>query len=216
MSPHCNRQFFIQRLCKGLYAEFLHGGKIKSHQLDGEHVLPRTVLRMLTVGCRVLLCSSSGFPGTFRLFTHRLLQDDDYLILPEVIQTLHTRITELERPSAVYLLPPHERLSSDLRAVYTSDMDGNLHTSFAWLGHGTMMHRSLASEFLSLLQVLKISEEETRMADNYFSVLRNHPPETWFDQGIELGGGQAFTVGSEGHERNKKHVVSLKTASLWC
>ena len=79
-----------------------------------------------------------------------------------------------------------------------------------------MMHRSLASEFLSLLQVLKISKEETRMADNYFSVLRNHPLETWFDQGIELGGGQAFTVGSEGDERNKKHVVSLKTASLWC
>lgn len=47
------------------------------------------------------------------------------------------------------------------------------------------------------------------MADNYFSVLRNRPLETWFDQGIELGGGQAFTVGSEGHERNKKHIVSL-------
>lgn len=47
-----------------------------------------------------------------------------------------------------------------------------------------------------------------KMADNYFSILRNHPLETWFDQGIELGGGQAFTVGSEGHERNKKHIVS--------
>ena len=179
---------------------YFHARFLGCSQLDAEYCFVQVVVS----------------PGTFRLFTHRLLQDDDYLILPEVIQTLHARITELERPSAVYLLPPHERLSSDLRAVYTSDMDGNLHTSFAWLGHGTMMHRSLASEFLSLLQVLKISEEETRMADNYFSVLRNHPPETWFDQGIELGGGQAFTVGSEGHERNKKHVVSLKTASLWC
>lgn len=71
------------------------------------------------------------------------------------------------------------------------------------------MHRSLASELLSLLQILNFSREEMRMADNYFSVLRNHPPETWFDQGIELGGGQAFTVGSEGHERNKRHIVSL-------
>jgi hypothetical protein len=71
------------------------------------------------------------------------------------------------------------------------------------------MHHSLASEFLLLLQILNCSEEEVKMADNYFSVLRNHPPETWFDQGIELGGGQAFTVGSEGHERNKKHIVSL-------
>jgi hypothetical protein len=52
-------------------------------------------IRMLTVGCRALFCSSSGFPGTFHTFTHRVLQDrdDDYLILPEVVQTLHTRIT---------------------------------------------------------------------------------------------------------------------------
>ena len=71
------------------------------------------------------------------------------------------------------------------------------------------MHRSLASEFLFLLQILNCSKEEVKMADNYFSVLRNHPLETWFDQGIGLGGGEAFTVGSKGHERNKKHIVSL-------
>lgn len=71
------------------------------------------------------------------------------------------------------------------------------------------MHRSLASEFLLLLQLLNCSKEEVKMADNYFSILRNHPLETWFDQGNELGGGQAFTVGSEGHERNKKHIVSV-------
>lgn len=142
-------------------------------------------------------------------FTYRVFQDDDYLVLPEVIQTLHTRVTELERPGAVHLLPPHERLSSDLRAVHGRNLNSTLHTSFSWLGHGTIMHRSLASELLSLLQILNFSREEMRMADNYFSVLRNHPPETWFDQGIELGGGQAFTVGSEGHERNKRHIVSL-------
>jgi hypothetical protein len=112
---------------------------------------------------------------------------------------LHARITGLDRPSAVYLLPPHERLSSDLR------------TAFSWLGpgHGAMMHHSLASEFLLLLRILNCSEEEVKKADNYHSVLRNRPLETWFDQGIELGGGQAFTVGSEGHERNKRHFVSL-------
>lgn len=71
------------------------------------------------------------------------------------------------------------------------------------------MHRSLASEFLLLLQILNCSKEEVKMADNYFSVLRNQPLETWFDQGIELGGGEAFTVGSEGHERNKKHIVGV-------
>ena len=133
-----------------------------------------------------------------------MLQDDDYLVLPEVIHTLHARVLEHGWPSAVHLLPPHERLSSDLRVIYAGNA---VHTSFAWLGHGTMMHRSLASEFLSLLQILNLSNEEVKMADNYFSILRNHPPETWFDQGIELGGGQAFTVGSEGDERNKKHIV---------
>ncbi|KAH8997230.1 hypothetical protein EDB92DRAFT_1393666 [Lactarius akahatsu] len=70
-----------------------------------------------------------------------------------------------------------------------------------------MMYHSLASEFLSLLQFWNLSNEEVKMADNYFPVLKNHPPETWFDQGIEFGGGQAFTVGSEGHERNKKHIL---------
>lgn len=143
-----------------------------------------------------------------------MFQDDDYLILPEVIHTLHARVTERERPSAVHLLPPHERLSSDLRVVYARDNAYALHTSFAWLGHGTMMHRSLASEFLSLLEILKLSNEEVKMADNYFTVLRNRPPETWFDQGIELGGGHAFTVGAEGHSRNNKHIVGAHLSPL--
>lgn len=84
-----------------------------------------------------------------------------------------------------------------------------------------MMHRSLASDFLLLLQALDVPKEDVKMADNYFTILRNHPPETWFNQGIELGGGQAFTVGYEGHERNKKYIVSLRhsfrgTEWSWC
>ena len=30
----------------------------------------------------------------------------------------------------------------------------------------------------------------------------------WFDQGYELGGGQPFTVGTEGDLRNQRHIVS--------
>ncbi|KAF8481877.1 hypothetical protein DFH94DRAFT_411603 [Russula ochroleuca] len=105
-------------------------------------------------------------------------------------------------------------LYSDLRTVYARDSNSTLHTSFSWLGHGTIMHRSLASEFLLLLELLNCSREEVKMADNYFSILRNHPLETWFDQGIELGGGQAFTVGSEGHERNKKHIAGYYLDNL--
>lgn len=48
-----------------------------------------------------------------------------------------------------------------------------------------------------------------KMADNYYTILSNRVPEVWFDQGVELGGGQPFTVGVEGDERNDRHVVSL-------
>jgi hypothetical protein len=71
---------------------------------------------MFSVRSRVLFCSSNIFPACVG-FAHRLFQDDDYLILPEVIQTLHARVMEHDQLSAVYLLPPHERISSDLHAV---------------------------------------------------------------------------------------------------
>ena len=45
------------------------------------------------------------------------------------------------------------------------------------------------------------------MADNYFTILSNTFTETWFDQGVELGGGRPFTVGVEGDERNNQHIV---------
>lgn len=48
-----------------------------------------------------------------------------------------------------------------------------------------------------------------QMADNYFTILANRQAEIWFDHGIELGGGQPFTVGSEGDERNDKHMVCI-------
>jgi len=84
------------------------------------------------------------------------------------------------------------------------------HTSFAWLGHGAILHRKLISDFLLLTRELGFSESEIKMADNYFSILNNRPAESWFDQGIELGGGQPFTVGTEGDVRNKRHMVSFK------
>lgn len=61
---------------------------------------------------------------------------------------------------------------------------------------------------MDLMQNLRFSEEEKKMADNYFTILQNQIPEIWFDQGIELGGGEAFTVGTEGEERNRRHIVS--------
>ncbi|KAH7923245.1 hypothetical protein BV22DRAFT_1015771 [Leucogyrophana mollusca] len=160
---------------------------------------------------RFLACAQASSPYCF-------LQDDDYLILPEIIRTLRARVSESMSSAAIHLLPPHEHLSSRLRVVYTSQ---NGHTSFAWLGHGSVLRRSRATKFLSLLQYLNVSDEEMKMADNYFTILNNRIPETWFDQGIELTGGQPFTVGSEGNDRNKRHITraaqyldSLLTANI--
>ena len=69
------------------------------------------------------------------------------------------------------------------------------------------MHRELSESFLSLVEDLKFSDEERKMADNYFTILRNVFTEIWHDQGIELGGGQPFTVGTEGEQRNRIHMV---------
>ena len=70
------------------------------------------------------------------------------------------------------------------------------------------MHRELSKWFLSLIDDMGFSDEERKMADNYFTILHNDLTEIWYDQGIELGGGQPFTVGTEGEERNKLHIVS--------
>jgi hypothetical protein len=70
------------------------------------------------------------------------------------------------------------------------------------------MPRTMASDFISLLRHLNVTEQTMKMADNYFTILRNTIPETWFDQSMELGGGQPFTVGIEGDNRNNRHIVS--------
>lgn len=124
--------------------------------------------------------------------------------MPEIIRTLHARV--LRTPDhSIHLLPPHEVLSTQLRTTVTPD---GVHTSFAWLGHGTILPRAGAVDFLALLHHLNASEDEMKMADNYFTILNNRIPEVWFDQGIELGGGQPFTVGMDGDERNKIHIIN--------
>lgn len=74
-----------------------------------------------------------------------------------------------------------------------------------------MINRQKALSFVTLLHddSLGMTEEQIKMADNYFTILGNEVPEIWFDQGIELGGGQPFTVGHEGNERNRMHIVSF-------
>ncbi|KAF9074903.1 hypothetical protein BDP27DRAFT_1213649 [Rhodocollybia butyracea] len=129
------------------------------------------------------------------------IQDDDYIVLPEIIRALRVRMRK--STSAIYLLPPHEMLSSELKRIRVGE---SIHTSFAWLGHGSIMRPGRAQEFLALLKYLNTSDEEMQMADNYYSVLGNVYPEVWFDQGIELGGGIAFTQGVEGEERNNRHI----------
>lgn len=141
-----------------------------------------------------------------------MLQDDDYLVHSEIIEALHARLDRPEAPNAIHLLPPHEHLSTSLREIHVPAPDtshlSDIHTSFAWLGHGMMMKRAEAQNFLNLLRLIKAAPDEMKMADNFFTLLSNRVPEVWFDQGFELGGGQPFTAGSEGDERNKNFTVS--------
>ena len=134
-------------------------------------------------------------------------------MLPEVIHALHGAIAQSSVPRTIHLLPAHEHLSTSLRQVcFPRPPEAALpavHTGFAWLGHGAMLHRSEAVDFLKLMRVLGASHTEMQMADNYYTILSNRVPEVWFDQGIELGGGHPFTVGTEGEERNNRHIVRL-------
>ncbi|KAG6332067.1 hypothetical protein ID866_7021 [Astraeus odoratus] len=128
--------------------------------------------------------------------------DDDFLVLPQIIRILRDRI-EQSPQTAIHLLPAHQHLSSRLHTLITPS---GVHTGFAWLGYGAMLSQKQASDFVALLRHLNMPQENVDMADNYFTILSNQIPEIWFDHGIELAGGQPFTVGLEGHERNKRHI----------
>lgn len=129
---------------------------------------------------------------------------------------LHTRLIQSPHPHTIHLLPPHEHLSSSLRTISVHQPQSHsANVSFAWLGHGTLLHRSEAIDFLALMRHLNASEEEMKMADNYYAVLKNRVPEVWMDQGVELGGGEAFTVGTEGNERNAVHIVRSALLFSW-
>ncbi|KAI0660596.1 hypothetical protein C8Q70DRAFT_62413 [Cubamyces menziesii] len=171
---------------------------------------PRSKLRIhnapanLLFQARYLACAQAETPYCF-------IQDDDYLVRSEIIQSLRARMGDDGAARAVHLLPPHEHLSTALREVHIKTPDdariSDIHVSFAWLGYGTMLRRSEAQQFLSLMRYLKVADEEMKMADNYFTILSNRVPEVWFDQGFELGGGQPFTAGSEGDERNQRYIL---------
>ncbi|KAH8120060.1 hypothetical protein DFH11DRAFT_1558066 [Phellopilus nigrolimitatus] len=153
---------------------------------------------------RFIACAEAQTPFCF-------IQDDDYLIRPEIIQNMHAFFTQSPSIPSLHLLPAHEHLLSRLRTINT--VDGLITTSFAWLGHGTFLSRSVANDFLNLLLDLEVDEEALKMADNYFTILANRPKqeEIWFDHGIELGGGQPFTVGPEGDARNDRHITQALT-----
>jgi hypothetical protein len=133
-------------------------------------------------------------------------------VTAEVVHALHAKIKEAGTPHTIHLLPPHEHLSSSLREIHISSTPP-VHTSFAWLGHGAILHRAQAADFLDLLHVLHASDPELKMADNYYTILSNRVAEIWFDQGVELGGGQPFTMGAEGDARNNRHIVSFRLSS---
>ncbi|KAF7331933.1 Rab geranylgeranyltransferase [Mycena kentingensis (nom. inval.)] len=140
---------------------------------------------------RFLACANASTPYCF-------IQDDDYLVQPEVIRSLRARVTSQD----IFLAPPDEWLASRSLSGHAT----NITFGFAWLGYGTLLHRSHASAFLSLLERLDFTTEQRQMADNYYSILRNRFPEVWITRPHPLFSGGAFTVGTEGVERNRRHI----------
>ena len=138
------------------------------------------------------------------------VKDDDFLVEPQIIRNMHQAFLQLPMSPSLHLQPAYEHLISRLQKFTSQDQ--SINTVFAWLGYGSYLRRNLVNEFLKLLQELHFTEEEMRMADNYFTILANRPKdrELWLSRGIELGGGEPFTVGAAGEERNNLHIVSAK------
>ncbi|KAJ7667816.1 hypothetical protein DFH06DRAFT_1039798 [Mycena polygramma] len=144
---------------------------------------------------RFIACSNASTPYCF-------IQDDDYLVEPEIIRSLRARIDTHD----IFFLPPDEVLSGHLLSIDSPST--NITLGFSWLGYGALILRSNAESFLSLLRRLGASDEETKMADNYYSILKNSFPEIWTGHPTPLFGGGAFTVGEEGVARNRKHIAA--------
>ncbi|KAJ7699896.1 hypothetical protein B0H17DRAFT_1047552 [Mycena rosella] len=133
---------------------------------------------------RFMACSNASTPYCF-------IQDDDYLIQPEIIRSLRARIDTHD----IFVIPPNEVLSSHLLSINSPST--NITFAFSWLGYGAL-----------ILRATPISEEETKMADNYYSILRNRFPEIWTSDPTALFDGGAFTVGEEGVTRNRRHIAA--------
>ncbi|KAJ7368112.1 hypothetical protein DFH08DRAFT_830370 [Mycena albidolilacea] len=144
---------------------------------------------------RFIACASASTPYCF-------IQDDDYLVKPEIIRSLRARIGTHD----IYHLPPDEVLAGHVLSIESPST--NITFGFSWLGYGALLLRSNAESFLSLLKRIGASEEETKMADNYYSILKNSVPEIWTGHPIPLFGGGDFTVGGEGVARNRKHIAA--------
>ncbi|KAF7352948.1 Rab geranylgeranyltransferase [Mycena venus] len=161
---------------------------------------------------RFIACADASTPycfiQVFVFFTVGLTscltsgEDDDYFVKPEIIRSMRARIDTHD----IFHLPPDEVLSGHVLSIDSPST--NITFGFSWLGYGALILRSNAESFLSLLKRIGASEEETKMADNYYSILSNSIPELWTGHPIPLFGGGAFTVGEEGVARNRKHIAA--------
>ena len=128
------------------------------------------------------------------------------MVRAPVIQALYLYIQKYANSvQSIHLLSPEDYLNTVLLTISAR----RIHTSFAWLGYGTIVARSHVQSFLGLLHhpLLDTTLDERYMADNYFTVLGNRVPTTWIDQGEPLHHKDAFTAGAEGDDRNWRYAV---------
>lgn len=120
---------------------------------------------------------------------------------------MYNRILDaISPPESIHLITPVDHLKTSLLHITTS----SIHSAFAWLGYGTLVHTSHVRLFLDLVSSSSpaFSDDELKMADNYYTLLANRVPETWVVPGEEIGGqDRAFTVGEEGDDRNWLYMV---------
>jgi hypothetical protein len=130
-SPPCDRFFLypntVSRTLCQIFARKLR------HQLNGEHVFPSRMFRMVRAGCKVTVpfqfVQVMDSQKRLTYSAHRILQDDVFFrkLLSRVVsawsaqQTHHSCITELERvtgrPLCIHFLLTNAYLATSVRCA---------------------------------------------------------------------------------------------------
>jgi len=137
------------------------------------------------------------------------IQDDAFL--PTCLNGLYA--SYLKDPEVLHVTTDTDTQLINAKWMFF-DPSIDMHTGFAWLGSGSFVKRSRASEFLSLLE--KLLEDEQDLAELVFSLWMNEVPFTLAHPRITVALDQAKDISCidcvENRERNEQ--VRMKALEL--